>query len=195
MNPPLPQRPDRRFAYVRPWPQRPGLALARALQGLSGLAWPGLLSENAHHSRTRALFSRNRFFDFGWLLARFSLQNPTKKASQKTGRRGPFSALGGFGRLGPLLASPWPPFGLLLASLGRPLASLWPLLASPWPPFGLPWSPLAALWPPWRARWPILASLWRSLGASWRLLASFGDRLASLTAKNKTTEGSERKIT
>ena len=160
MNPLGRQRPSGHLALGRPWPQRPGLALARALQGLSGLAWPGLLSENAHRSRTRALFSRNRFFDFGWLLARFPLQNPTKKGFQKTDRRGPFSALGCFGRLGSLWASPWPPFGLTLASLGPPwpllglpvaslglpLASLWPSLAPPWPPFGLPWASLGISW-------------------------------------------------
>ena len=79
--------------------------------------------------------------------------------------------MGGFGRLGPLLASPWPLFGLLLGSLGRPLASLWPLLASPWPPFGLPWPPLVALWPPLACP---LAHLSVPLALPWRLLASLG---------------------
>ena len=152
--------------------------MARALQGLSGVAWPGLLSENAHHSRTRALFSRNRFFDFGWLLASFSLQNPTLFWHLKTDTWRPFSALGCFGRLWPLLASPWPPFGL-------PLASLWPPLASPWPPFGLSLAslglPLASFWPPLvslgRPLAPLacpLAHLSVPLALPWRLLASLG---------------------
>ena len=168
----------------RRWPQRPGLALARALQGLSGLAWPGLLSENAHHSRTRALFSRNRFFDFGRLSAPFSLQNPTKKGYQKTDFFGLVGVLGCFGRLWPLLASPWPPFGLPLASLGLPLAAPWPPFGLPWPPLGLP---LASLWPPLASPWPPFGLPWASLGISWAFLrlplaslTSFGLPLTSL---------------
>ena len=59
--------------------------LGLAFRGLSGLAWLGLFSENAHHSRTRALFSRNRFLDFGWILGALGLEKGSLFGLKKPG--------------------------------------------------------------------------------------------------------------
>ena len=58
-----------------------------------------------------------------------------------------------FGLWGALAAFglPWPLLGLLLASLGLPLASLWP------PPFGGPWRPLGASLAPLSVSWRIFS--------------------------------------
>ena len=147
-RPPRPVRGNRRSGLKR----LPCLGLS--WRGLSGLAWLGLLSDNSHHSRTRASFSRNRFFDFAWIFTPFSLQTPILFWYKIMCPFGCFLASG--------LA--WAP----LASPGLSLAAFWRPLASPWPPFGLPWRPLGhPLAPLWRP----LASLGRFFGASKRLLA------------------------
>ena len=77
-----------------------------------------------------------------------------------------------FGLLGLLLASPWPPFGSLLASIGLPWASPWAPLASLWSPFGLL---LVSLGLPLAS---ILLLFCLALAFLWSSLASLGLPLA-----------------
>ena len=139
------------------------------------MACLGLLSENSHHSRARASFSRNRFFDSAWIFAPFSLQKTSIFCFKIMDFFGLFWLLAWSGLPWPLLASPWPPLGLSLAAPCFPLPSLGLPFGLPWPPFRLPLASLWPLWPPCGlplvSLWPLWASFWPSLVSFWLLLA------------------------
>ena len=150
-------RPILKRRAETPRPPRP--VRRNRLSGLkrSDLVWLGRLSDNSHHSRTRASFSRNHFFDFAWILASFPLQTPTLFWRKIMDLFGLFWLLAWPGLPWPPLASPWPPFGVPWPPLGRPLASLGVPLATLWLPFGGPWRPFGASLAPLSVSWRVFS--------------------------------------